>query len=345
MLSISPRRFMNARLALTALLGTTLTLTTGCLESMEHITLQPDGSGTVTLTVNVDNAKAQQLKEMMEAFKSMQGQGGMGGGMGGMGGAMPDMDGINSLMSDLHPSSIIAKVKGKKGLKVIEHSSKTDKEKGKTHHRVVIGFDKLQSFYGAGIVENIKMALKKNEDGSYTLTRSVAMPGMNEEQLATKEGKEMLEAGKGITGFAGDALKGFQLSFAFEAPGKISKTNGTRAESGNGAGWAIDLKSMFEPANWKQEATFSGTGLKLEPFTLTAEQIKKAADEARKAAKAAADEAAKAAKKATEEAAKATDEAKKASDEAAKAAEDAKKAAKEAEEAAKKLKDALAPGK
>ena len=322
-------RFVTVRLALTSLFAAALMVTTGCLESMEHITLRPDGSGTVTLTVNVDNAQAKQLKEMLETYKSMQGEG--MGGMGGMGGGgqMPDIEGITSLLNDLNPATVIAKVKGKKGLKVIAHSSKTDKEKNKTHHRVVIGFDKLQSYYGSGVVDNLRMSLTKGEDGSFTLTRSLVMPGMTEETLATKEGKEMLETAKGMTALAQDALKGFQGSFALEAPGKISKTNGTRAESGNGVGWTVDLESMFEPGNWKQSATFAGSDLKLEPFSLTAKQISDAAAAARK-------EIEKAAKEAKDAAKTGEEAAKKAADEAAKADE-------AAEEAAKKAKEALKP--
>jgi hypothetical protein len=241
----------------------------GCIQSEDQATLLADGSGTMSQTVTMDLAKMKELEDLLKAFGGGAGAEGGEGGMD-LGKAMEEMLSEKTLREQLKTSP---------GVEVKKLTSET--KEGKRVVNMDLAFADFSSL-GKGGFQTTGVELKKNDDGSWTLTfeglSGGGMPGGA--PGAGAPGGEGAEGGmppgmdmSAMMGMLEPYFGGLSIQRKITVPGTIVSSNGTAGEDGKSVSWKVTWKDIAAGATAKDgkgpghmTVTFKGDGLTLKPF-------------------------------------------------------------------------------
>jgi hypothetical protein len=243
-----------ARLAVSLALFLGLAVVTGCAKTKEETKVRKDGTGTTKMTTTIDLTKLQALQEMMQGM-------GMGGGGEGMGG---------DPVEDLDPEKYKKKVEDAEGVRLMSMNRKIDEEKKTMNVVIELEFDSLEHLYKSGLVQSVEATLTKNEDGSYTLERSLG----GDYAPAASDNPEAAAFLEGILAMVEPFMSEMELSSTLTFPTPISESDGVKGEEGNSVTWSVGFKDVSNPKKRGQKVTFGGEGLEWKPFSTQKARIK-----------------------------------------------------------------------
>ncbi len=267
-----------------ALLAAAALFAGGCMKTDDVVKVQKDGSGSYVEDVAVDSAAAARLEERWEKFHAAIP--GLPGGAPGGEAPPPAMEGDKPA----EPAKPVDPLKRlEERLKAIEGLEVTKFERGEKDGKGTLhleaNFKTLEAYAKATFISTAG-ELKKNEDGSWTLSfgsafgrRNAGRPGAGEPGMGDPgmgEGGPRGGPGGGIAGmlaFLGPDgekdLEGLAVTRKVTLPGEIVSTNGTKADGdATTVTWTLDLKTLKESKDQAQTVTFKGEGLDLKPFQL-----------------------------------------------------------------------------
>ena len=263
----------SSRLSRLAALLAVLALA-GCLKEEEQVKLNKDGSGTFVQTATIDRGLLEQLKGVGKMVLPGFLAGGPAKDGGGDAGGDIDLK-IEDMFS---PDAVKARLKGVEGVEVKKAES-ADKD-GKTTARFEIAFASLESVARTGLFLENSVELKKNEDGSYTLTFDfgIKIPGLEGPAPAPDPGMEGAKPPGGLPGGMGISslftliqpiVSGLETKRTIVVPGTVTDTNGEKkeVEGGTAVTWTQAYKDFASGKPLTQKVTFQGEGLELKPFT------------------------------------------------------------------------------
>jgi hypothetical protein len=236
----------------TATLAASALLLAGCVKSKDTFAVKPDGSGTAKLVATLDLTMVNQLKEML----------------GGMGGDTGEMD----VDKEMNPDEVRRRLEGKEGIKIVSVTTVEDKEKNTLTHTLELEFASLELLFKSGAVKEMNVTLEKDAEGNYTLTR--ALGGDQIPQDA--EGLEQLQA---MMMMFEPFMGKLEVSSTLTFPGAILETNGTK-EGENQVTWSLTFKDIGKADKMRQVVKFSGQGVTMKPFAVTASEMDAARAEA-----------------------------------------------------------------
>ena len=247
--------FPRLRLAALATVAAALLLALpGCLEMDQKIKIEASGKGTANVKVVVDQAKMNELQEMMKQ---------MGGG------AQEQSDPAE----EMSPESLRKMVKGNEKVRLVEASSSVDEETQKMTSSFKVEFDSLKDFFESGLASGSSVKLEKLADGNYRFTSKMGGNQMPDDEASVEQMKAMMMP------MLEPYMSGFKTGISIELPTAIIETNGKK--SGDRAvAYSVDFNGLFDAKNHKQTIVFSGEGLDWEPFSVSADAMKKIRSEA-----------------------------------------------------------------
>ena len=230
-----------------ALLLCAALVTTGCVKLKETNTLNADGSGRAKVVFTIDMEMANQLKEML----------------GGMGQDTAEMD-VEGMFDE---EKVRQRLDGKDGIKVIGLSTVKDDENLKLTHTLEIEFTSLEALYKSGAVEKMSVSVEKSGD-DYVWTRI-----WGGEDLP--EGEEAEAQLQGILMMFETFMAEMEVSTTITFPTRVIETNGVQ-DSDNQVTWTMKFNDLGKRAKMEQVAKFSGEGVTIAPFTVSAADMEQA---------------------------------------------------------------------
>ena len=253
------------KLAFTVLFGALAAVAlTGCIKTKSVVDLKADGSGVLTLSVTVDQSKSDELKQMMEGM-------GMGGQAGG-----------GDFEEQLDFEKTAKAINELEGVRLVSQKSLDDAEKKIKGTEMVIAFDNLEALTKSGLIANLSTELKKNEDGTFTLTMSTVPEQLEGVDMTDPMIQQQMEGAKAMLPMFEPYLGGFEMSEIVKLPGEVTETNGTKAETGgNSVMWKMGFADTMDMKKLTRTVTFKGDGLGWSPFKVDAKTGRQAISAAR----------------------------------------------------------------
>lgn len=265
----------SMRNSLLAALAACLVSLPGCMKVHDDVTIEANGSGTMTSDVELDLTA---FKEIDKEMKKMGAPGADG----------PGMDGPKPEEKEPPKEDPLVKLKQEwKDIPGIEITNATAEEKdGKVAMHVEAKFTSFEAYAKASEIES-DSELVKNADGSYTLkfTTENPMGGGDAPPPAKPDAPAMADEpkpagmddakpgddpfskiGEMLGPIIVKALSGLEYHRKITVPGTIVETNGTKGEDGASVSWKTTFKDMEKPKAEGQFVTFKGEGLDLKPF-------------------------------------------------------------------------------
>ena len=244
-----------------------LLLTPGCLKVKSSATLKKDGSGTYVQTSVLDMTNALAYQDSLIAH---------GAGLGldvGEGGEDP--------FEALDPKKRAADLKDREGVRV-SGSASEDKEKKTRTYELRASFDSLRAFYEAGVVDDVSVELKLDDDGkTWELTVRNVFDGNDREPLEGPAAEKRRQMRAAMLAVYREWWGNMEIVSTLKLPTKILKTNGKKSEDGLSVTWRVGFKDLADPRALRQSVTFENAkDLKLKAFSLSAEDIANAREEA-----------------------------------------------------------------
>lgn len=256
------RLLSPARLAAGVTAAAALVLV-GCIKLHDDATVTADGSGSYTESLVIDLSAMKGIADAMGGMMGPQ-DGAPGMGEGKSGGL--DEDPLEKLKKQW---------KDIEGLEVTKAESTT--KDGKVTVDVAAKFKTLEAYAKATGIE-MNAELKKNDDGSYTLTFSgdeKMGPPAGEAAMgdAPMDGAAMEDPGAALGAMILPMLEGFmkdlEMKRVLKVPGTIVETNGTKGDDGSTVTWKFDFETLKKTQGMpSQTVTFKGEGLDLKPFKI-----------------------------------------------------------------------------
>ena len=246
-----------------------------CLKKDDQVVLNKDGSGTIVQTATIDKGRLEQLKGVLQMFGTSFAQGGPAMDGGGVEAAGEIEIKIEDVFS---PDDLKARAKGIDGLEI--KKAEASEKDGKATSRFELAFSSLEAAAKAGLFLEQSVELKKNEDGSYTLTfdLGLTLPGVGP---AAPGGEAGMDGGKspalpggmdiaGLFAILEPIVGTLETKRTIVVPGTVVETNGEKKDvegGGTSVSWTQVFKDVASGKKLAQKVTFKGEDLELKPFS------------------------------------------------------------------------------
>lgn len=244
-----------------------LLLSPGCLKVKSKTTLKKDGSGTYVQTSVLDMSKALAYQRKLID---------LGAGLG-----LEAGEGEEDPFEALDPKKRAADLKDREGVRV-SGSASEDKEKKTRTYELRAAFDSLRAFYEAGVIDDVSVELKLDEEGkNWELSVRNIFDGNDREPLEGPAAEKRRQMRAAMLSVYKEWWGDMEIVSTLRLPTKVLKTNGKKSEDGFSVTWRVGFKDLADPRALRQTVTFENAkDLKLKAFDLSAEDIANAREEA-----------------------------------------------------------------
>lgn len=247
----------------TCLVLVLLVLVAGCIKYDQILTLNPDGSGQVSLHYAMTEALVQQMKAMQAMASQMTDQ--MGGEV-----KQEESNSMDALSFDETKITDEFKALKKEGFKL--KSIKSYTKEGWQHMDVAFSFKDISRLKQVSFFKDSDMSIVRNDRGNYVIStkkKDDESEEASEDESPTTEGDETPSQGEGMEGMEQMMMpmfQGFAVSITIETPTEIIDTNAPEKD-GKKAVWSFsmekDPKAMEKMEDPDLYIEFKGKGVKL----------------------------------------------------------------------------------
>ncbi len=223
---------------------------TGCIQFTQTVTLNPDGSGILTLVHGMSEQSTSQLNAMVRMML----------------GESVSQDTLSALTLDYSEADLRREFQAHEAYGVTLESYRVEQREGWRYKHLRIRFKNLSGLARTGWLDNWKISLAPGTNGQYVFTQTLDANSFQQGELAMLRDPQ-------LTPLLTQLLQGFHAIIQFNAPGRILESSAPQ-KTERSARWVFDLDR--NPGVLQQLPTqvfrvvFEGKDLKLSPFRFPA---------------------------------------------------------------------------